>query len=326
MSKISIIKRVCIHIRTSVKFLLLLIIGCIFISGIVGFVYKPIYSVTFQGEHIGYIEDKSKLQKRINDYMKNGEGDLVAFVDIEELPTYTMCMLKKGIVTSDEEIFNKIKETGVPYYRYYAITESNEEKFYVATQEEAQKAIDQLKEKNSTNKDKLGIIEKYETELKEFATADTIVSELYEKPVVVARTPIYASSTNLSGRRIDLGISLTTPVKGVITSRFGYRGSGLHTGLDIGGKTGTTIVAAAAGTVTNTSYTSGYGNMVTISHGRGIVTCYAHCNSILVSVGDTVYQGQPIATVGSTGNSSGPHLHLEIRANGIAQNPQNYLY
>lgn len=316
-----------IHIRRGIKLLILLAVGAILISGIVGFVYKPIYIVTFKGEQLGYIENKTKMQERINEYIKKGDGDLVAFVDIEEQPEYTMCMLKKDIVTSDDEIFEKIKETGITYYRYYAITESDEEKFYLTNREDAEKIIDELKEKKSTNKDKLGIVEKYETELKEFATVDKVVAELYVKPVVtVASSPVYSSSTNLSGQRVALGVSLTTPVYGIITSRFGYRSSGLHTGLDIGGQTGTTIVAAADGTVTTASYKGGYGNFVVIAHGNGVQTCYGHCNTILVSVGDTVEAGQPIATVGSTGNSTGPHLHLEIRKNGVAQNPQNYLY
>ena len=259
--------------------------------------------------------------------MKNGDGDLVAFVDIEEQPNYTMCMLKKDIETSDDEIFEKIKATGVTYYKYYAVTENDEEKFYVTIKEDAEKVIEQLKEKKSTNKDKIGVIEKYDTELKEFSSVDTIVDKLYVKPViVVASAPTYSSTTNLSSQKVNLGISLTTPVYGIITSRFGYRSRGLHTGLDVAGSTGTTIVAASAGTVTTASYKGGYGNMVIISHGNGVQTCYAHCNTMLVSVGDTVEQGQAIATMGSTGNSTGPHLHLEIRKDGVAQNPQNYLY
>ena len=322
-------KKIYIHIRAIIKFLLLLSIGLIVIGGLVGFVYKPIYSVTFKGEHVGYVESKSSLQEKINNYMKVGDGELVAFVDIEEQPQYSMCMLKKDILTNEDEILEKVIETGVTYYKYYAVTEGDEEKFYVTTKEDAESAIEQLKEKKSTNKDKLGIVQKYETELKEFASVDKIVSELYVKPVVVvAKTPTYSSTAgvNLSDAKVSLGMSLTTPVYGIITSRFGYRTRGLHTGVDVGTQTGTTIVAAAGGVVTTASYSGGYGNLVVISHGNGVQTFYAHCNTILVSVGDEVSQGQAIATVGSTGNSTGPHLHLEIRKNGVSQNPQNYLY
>ena len=86
-------------------------------------IYKPIYKVTLNGEKIGYCEDKTELQNKINTYMEKGEEgqEHVAFVQIDELPEYSMCLLKKGIVTNDDEIYKTIKETGTTYYRYYAI-------------------------------------------------------------------------------------------------------------------------------------------------------------------------------------------------------------
>ena len=116
---------------------------------------------------------------------------------------------------------------------------------------------------------------------------------------------------------------------GLISSRYGVSSrirSSNHTGLDIAAPTGTTIKAAASGTVTFVGYKGSYGNMVVINHGNGVQTYYAHCHSLCVSNGATVTQGQKIATVGSTGNSTGPHLHLEVRINGSHVNPQNYLY
>ena len=280
---------------------------------------------------IGYSEDKSKLQERINAYIEKGDGDNVAFVDIEELPKYKLCLLKKNIVSNDEEIFQKVISQGTQYYKYYAITVDSEEKLYVSTFAEAEQAIEQLKEKNSNNKDKLGIIEKYETELTEFATVEKVVADLYEKKVVktvTSGTAVAATGINTSSKVIDLGISLIRPVSGTVTSRFGSRWGRSHKGIDIGAPKGTTIVAAASGTVTvaQYGYSGGYGNYVMISHGNGVQTLYGHCTSLLVNVGTYVSQGQAIATVGNTGNSYGNHLHLEIRVNGVAQNPQNYVY
>lgn len=252
-------------------------------------------------------------------------------MQIDTLPEYSLCLLKKDTATNDDEIFEKVKSSGVTYYSYYAITESSVEKLYVATKEEAEQAIEQLKEKNSSNKDNLAYIKKYNTELAELVDTETAVSKLYEKPVV--KTVQYAatgyantSQTINTGAKINLGISLARPVSGTITSRFGSRGRSTHTGLDIANNTGTPIKAAAAGTVTFSGWKGSYGNLVIISHGNGVQTYYAHCNSLYVTAGTTVSQGQTIATVGSTGNSTGPHLHLEIRVNGVAQNPQNYLY
>lgn len=133
---------------------------------------------------------------------------------------------------------------------------------------------------------------------------------------------------NESEEKIPLGISLMRPVSGVVTSRFGARWGRSHKGIDIGAPQGTPIYAAAGGTVTVSQYgyNGGYGNYVIISHGNGIQTLYGHCTTLCVEVGEQVSQGQQIATVGSTGSSTGNHLHLEIRINGVAQNPQNYLY
>lgn len=318
--------------RTSLKFIFLIAIALLLVLCAVIFIYRPTYSVTLNGEFIGYSANKSKLQNKINTYMQEGDAQKnVAFVQIDELPEYTLCLLKKGNETNDNEIFEKVKSTGTVYYRYYAITEDSDEKAYVGTYTEVENTIAGLKEKNSTNKEKLGYVEKFSTELQEFSEIDTIISDLYVAPVVKKVVKTYSStgissSANTSGNKISLGIALIRPVGGTITSRFGGRRGGMHTGLDIATSRGTPISAVADGTVTYAGSRGSYGNMVIVSHGDGIETYYAHCNSIEVSVGEEVSQGEEIATVGSTGNSTGPHLHLEIRVNGVAQNPQNYLY
>lgn len=296
--------------------------------GAISYIYKPIYSVTLNGEFIGYSENKNKLQERINEYIEKGNGENVAFVQIDELPQYKLCFLKRNISTNDEEIYNKVIEKGITYYKYYAIAVSNEEKKYVSTFEEAEDVVNKLKSKNSNNKDKLTIIEKYETELKEFTDVEKCVADLYVKKVVVQSYAVAATGMNTSSQKINLGISLIRPVSGTVTSRFGSRWGRSHKGIDIGAPKGTPIKAVASGTVTvaQYGYSGGYGNYVMISHGNGVQTLYGHCNSLNVSVGEQVSQGQVIAFVGNTGNSFGNHLHLEIRVNGVAQNPQNYLY
>ena len=118
-------------------------------------------------------------------------------------------------------------------------------------------------------------------------------------------------------------------LNGSVSSRFGSRSasrSSIHTGIDICTSTGTGIRSIAPGTVTYSGWKGSYGNLVIIDHGNGIQTYYAHCSRLYVNVGQAVNQGETIAAVGSTGNSTGAHLHLEIRVNGAALNPQNYLY
>ena len=118
------------------------------------------------------------------------------------------------------------------------------------------------------------------------------------------------------------------PTSGRITDRFGFKtlSGRWHSGLDISGYTGAPIYAADSGFVTFAGWTDyGYGKLVVIDHGNGFVTYYAHLNVCYVSAGQSVGKGALIATMGSTGNSSGAHLHLEIRSKGVQKNPEMYL-
>jgi septal ring factor EnvC (AmiA/AmiB activator) len=119
--------------------------------------------------------------------------------------------------------------------------------------------------------------------------------------------------------------SLLWPVNGVLTSPFGWRWGRMHNGIDIGASTGTAIKAADGGYVFYAGWMGGYGNVVLIDHGGGMTTLYAHQSQIQASVGQTVARGQVVGLVGSTGQSTGPHLHFEVRINGAAVNPLSYL-
>jgi murein DD-endopeptidase MepM/ murein hydrolase activator NlpD len=118
---------------------------------------------------------------------------------------------------------------------------------------------------------------------------------------------------------------LIWPCDGVVVSGFGMRWGRMHEGIDIGCAYGTPNRAAASGTVIYAGWLGGYGNLVVVDHGNGLSTAYAHASSILVSVGQSVSQGQTVSLVGSTGHSTGPHLHFEVRVNGVAVDPLPYL-
>ena len=117
------------------------------------------------------------------------------------------------------------------------------------------------------------------------------------------------------------------PAAGYVSSPYGLRfgGTEFHQGIDIAAEMGTPIVATADGVVTAAGWNGGYGNMVDIDHGSGIVTRYGHASAVAVSVGQQVRRGEVIAYVGSTGRSTGPHVHYEVRVNGAPVNPAAYL-
>ncbi len=121
------------------------------------------------------------------------------------------------------------------------------------------------------------------------------------------------------------------PVAGILGSSFGWRidplngRSALHTGLDFPADPGTAILAAAGGVVVTQEYHSAYGNMVEVDHGNSLVTRYAHASKVWVKKGDLIKRGQKIAEVGTTGRSTGPHLHFEVLVQGVFQDPQKFL-
>lgn len=333
------IKQILVFARKSIKLTILIAVSIFLIICAVALFFKPIYSVTINGEAVGYSKDKSKLQAKINKYIESGEGgenSNIAFVQVDNMPEYKLCLLKRNIVTNDDEIFEKIKQSGVVYYKYYTIMEGEEEKAYVSDFSQAEEIVTKLKEKDSNNIDQITILELYDTDLKDFAEVEATVAALYQQKVVEVKkvattksTGTVNTSTSISYNKPTLGINLIRPVSGIITSRFGAASSrrvSKHTGLDIAASTGTKIKACAGGTVTFSGYKGSYGYMVVINHGNGVETYYGHCSKLYVTAGQKVNQGDIIAAVGNTGNSTGPHLHLEIRVNGVAYNPQNYLY
>ncbi len=130
-------------------------------------------------------------------------------------------------------------------------------------------------------------------------------------------TPVAASTPSTEG--------YIWPVCSYVTSEYGYRWGRQHKGIDIEGDVGDPIGAAKAGRVISAGRQGGYGNLVLIDHGDGVVTAYAHQSEIIVVPGQYVERGERIGSVGNTGNSTGPHLHLEFRVNGVAVNPRGYL-
>ncbi|MDR1135165.1 MAG: M23 family metallopeptidase [Clostridiales Family XIII bacterium] len=149
-------------------------------------------------------------------------------------------------------------------------------------------------------------------------------SELDSSVLVEPSSQVVLSGTKEVPPLIGLGY-FEYPTRGRLSSRFGMRWGRHHNGIDLASPSGTAIRAADGGKVTFAGWNGALGYTVIIDHGANRETLYGHCSKLLVSKGDKVYQGQHIANVGSTGNSTGPHLHFEVHINGAVKNPLNYL-
>ena len=345
------------YTKEAAKTLKLVTIGSAIVLTVVCIKYKPAYKVTISGETIGFVNNKEKIESKIEKYINDTSGN-IAYREIKTLPEYELKLINRDKAIEEKEVMLAVENATTTTYKAFAVTSDGEQKVIVATQEEAESIINDLKNGLTPEVDlKLGIIDVYSTDLKidskevamntlndfkvekvtEYETKkaeeERIAKEKAEKEKAEkkARTMRLATSTTVSSAPSGSlnGLALSVPVSGSISSRFGSRSSvrsSAHTGLDISASAGTGIRAIAQGTVSFAAYKGTYGNLVIVDHGNGIQSYYAHCSALYVSPGQSVGPGTTIAAVGSTGNSTGPHLHLEIRINGSPVNPQNYLY
>lgn len=305
-----------------------MIIAFIIILAVILLKYKPVYKVTIGDKEVGYISNKSEFEKLIDKQILNPDEVNVAYVDIEEMPKYDFLFINSDTKTNEEEIFSEIQATAVATYKLYAITLNNENTTYVNSMEEAETTIAKIKESNIDSEEEveIGMQEIYTQDIQATSTVEvaSAISNTETKLEEIVEENEKKRTSTLDGVYFSV-----KPVSGTITSRFGANESirdHTHMGMDIGAPNGTPIKAAADGTVTFTGWYGGYGNLVIITHENGIQTYYGHCSKIYVSKGTQVTAGDKIAAVGSTGYSTGNHLHFEIRKNGTQINPQKYLY
>ena len=329
--------------KNLLKITFLLLIALLIITAIICKKYKIVYKVTLDGEVLGYVEDKDVMQREIGYYKNDIKGNVVA-INIPNMPEYELEFVSNIENTDEEKVMAKIEESSEVTSRVYAIKLDDEVKAEVKTKEEADKVVEEIKsEVKSDMSLNLAVTEEIKNN-KEIESS-VITSEVakatinedvskkvteYEKKKALERATVTSrSSTSRSSSepvtKVNNGM-FVRPIEGVITSKYGNRSSGFHTGLDIATSLGTPIHPAAAGTVIYAGWKGSYGNLVIIDHGNGYQTYYAHCNAIYTTVGQQVTTQTAISEVGSTGNSTGPHLHLEIRINGQTVNPQSYLY
>ena len=234
---------------------------------------------------------------------------------------------------------------------YFLITElANSQVELLEDMQNKKNEIQQSKEKLDKNKEDLAVIKANQTKTATVLANTKTVRENFisklsdqEKDIQSKIDEYYAQFNAINSEILQLaqggiatqyiGGELAWPVPGytVISSNYGMRTHPitgvykLHTGVDIRAPLGATFIAANDGIVTKASYNGAYGNMVIIDHGGGVSTLYEHGSEILVQVGQTVKRGEPVLKVGSTGYSTGPHAHFEVRLNGVVTNPMPYI-
>ena len=322
------------YTKEFLKFFNITIIAFGFIIAIILLKYKPMYKVSISGKEVGYVEDKQALEETLKETITESTDKNIDDVSLNEEPEYELKLVSREEETQDEDIVQELKEEVTVTYKYYeiAVQETVVEK--VNTNEEAEELVNEIKEENNSDEIQLNIVEKYTQNEEEVDTSDVETAKVNLKETVQTAIAEIEQQKEEEERINALpsinGIKLAvTPIEGRITSRYGVSSSirkSTHTGLDISAVQGTDIKVVADGTVTFASYNGSYGKLVKIDHGNGVETWYAHTSKMYVNVGDTVKAGDVIAAVGSTGNSTGPHLHLEIRVNGEHVDPQDYLY
>ena len=316
------------------KYFNIAIIAFGFIIAIVLIKYRPVYKVSISGEEIGYIENIQAFEENLKNEIISGETKNVDSINLSEEPEYELKLVNRTLETNESKIATEIEDEVVVTYKYYDVAYKNETIQSVDTIEEAEEIVNEIKENNSEQDVDLTIIEKYTENEEEVKTSELEVAKTETQTIVAERIAEEQKQKEEEERINSLpdinGIKLAvTPIEGTITSRYGVSSrirKSTHTGLDIAATSGTPIKVVAAGTVIAASYDGSYGKLVKVDHGNGVETWYAHTSKMYVKVGEQVEAGDVIAAVGSTGNSTGPHLHLEIRVNGEHVNPQNYLY
>lgn len=260
---------------------------------------------------------------RLRSMYKNGDMGLLAILLGSESITDFMTNLDMAqkIFDNDVQVLEQLEEQHKVLDNYRKDLEALKTRLSAKKQEKATKQ-DQLE----ANRGNVAVL-KAEV-AKDNKTLEAQVDALNEEA-----NALIAEILKLQGTGAYIGgdMAWPAPASKRITSPFGYRThpilkvKKLHTGIDIGVGSGSNIVAANAGKVIKAAWNNSYGYMVMVDHGGGIVTLYAHNSVLKVKTGDTVTKGQVIALSGSTGMSTGPHLHFEVRVNGEYKNPMNYL-
>ena len=323
-------KKLKFYTKEIFKFFSITLVAFGLIIAIVFIKYKPVYAVSISGEEVGYVSSEENFNKEIEENIENYSAKNVDSVELSAQPEYELKLVNKSEETNEDSILIAMQKEMKITYKYYDILLNDEKIESVDTKEEAEEIINSMNNQNE-EEISLSIAERTTNNPEEISTNDlevakTTISNTISNTIEQKREEEEKAKgiANVNGIKIAV-----LPVQGTISSRYGVSSRirvSTHTGLDIAATTGTPIKVVSDGTVTFAGWSGSYGYLVKVDHGNGVETWYGHTSKMYVTAGEKVSAGETIAAVGSTGNSTGPHLHFEIRINGKTVNPQNYVY
>lgn len=306
--------------------------------------YKPTVKAYIGGKFVGYFSSEQQFDEVYNDLVTEKQNiDSNVKVYLESEPTFETSYTRDSLI-SNQNVYTNLRAEMKTEYTVYEVAVDGDNKMKFDTKDDANKYADSLK----TEVSKLNVEVKEEKveekgEITSIERADVILKDIVDrnKPVETPKATITANSSNTTKSNTNsssnvqkaetIGATSVQPTGGgvwpTVNRRINcqYMGYSGHTGIDLGGAIGTAIYAYKSGTVSFAGWGSGYGLHVKIDHGNGMTTYYAHCSELFVSVGQQVTEGQMIAKIGMTGYTTGPHLHFEVRFNGVPTNPYPYI-
>ena len=316
----------------------------IFILRDIGLGYKYYEVNNYGNVLIGVSQEETLIGTTIEEYIQElkGKGYYIAENSLNKSFINKLSIISKSKL-NDNDIKNTIKESmDITLFMTKLIINGDDTIYYFKSDGECDAFVRKLNEFIEQETSVEGVSESYKLitsqevvdnkidsvkaereRLDAEAEAARIAAEEAErqKQQTVSRGGYIRSSSNVSS--YSGGAPMASYV--YISSPFGYRSRGFHTGVDFASSMGVEVYAWKSGTVVSASWQGGYGNFIVVDHGDGTVSRYAHLSGYAISAGETVIAGQTIGYVGSTGNSTGPHLHFEILINGDFVNPIDYL-
>ncbi len=297
--------------------------------------YKPILRAYINDRFVGYFLNEQQFDEVYNDLVAEKQSiDPNVKVYLESEPTFETSYIRDSLL-SEQNIYTNLRAEIKTEFTIYNVAVDGENKMTFSTEDDANKYAENLKSevKDLNAEVKMEKVSKL-GETTSIERADAILKDIVDrnKPIeipkpVVEQPKVQKYNTSVYNGPIVPDLSGTrawpTVSRYINCDYWGYYG---HNGVDLKASVGTDVYAYMGGTVTHSGWdASGYGNCVKINHGNGVVTIYGHCSQLCVSAGEQVVAGQLIALSGNTGNTTGPHLHFEVRVNGVAINPWVYL-